>query len=428
MFKQAFASELKDRSPDGRLTLAAKLLTEADKVADNPSDRFVLLVGACDAATEGGDLPLARRAAESAAALYKIDATHLAVNAALKTTLKTSTAIQSAEAIEDGLELEKTLAQAGDYSTAARVLTAFEPLAARDPQNGQLLKERAKQLAEMRLAHDRAESAAERLKKVPDDAAANAIVGEFLCFVSGDFEHGLAALARGDDASMRSAAKRDVDGAADAKQQIAIGDGWWELADKTATRELFKVLMRGRAKFWYVKAMASGQVTGIGRTMLEKRIATDPTGRAYVFLSSLKESKADGIYIDSEMGLAKDSMKLGSKTPVTVDGVEYAHALGFNPNGNVTAHIDYQLYRRYRRFTGAVAMNDTAEGASAVLTFKVLGDGRELWRSNPIRGRKVSEKFDVSVFDVTTLELQVECVGPAYRAHCVWIEPRLEAR
>ncbi|HWE93766.1 MAG TPA: NPCBM/NEW2 domain-containing protein [Tepidisphaeraceae bacterium] len=428
LFKQAFSGELKDHSPTGRRTLAAKLLTEADKVADNPCDRFVLLVGACDAAAEGGDLRLAGRAAETAATLYEVDAAHLSANAALKSPLKISTPEQASEAVDGGLELESTLVRAGDYSTAARLLAALEPMAVRDPRLGPLLKERTAQLAEIRLAHDRAEAAADRLKKAPDDPGANSAVGEFLCFYIGDFEHGLPPLIRGDDAAMRSAAKRDVDGAADSKQQIAIGDGWWELAEKRTTREAFKAAMRGRAKVWYIQAIASGHVTGLARTTLEKRIATDAAGREYVYLSSLKESRVDGIYTDNKYGLAKDSMNPGSKKPVSVGGVDYAHALGLNPNGSATARVDYDLGGRFRRFTGAVGVNDSSDGLSSTLTFKILADGKEMWRSKPLRETKVSEKFDVSVFNVKTLELQIENVGPAYGAHCVWIEPRLEAR
>ena len=79
LFKEAFADELKAGTPAGRISLAGKLLTEADKLGDNPSDRFVLLIGSCRAATEGLDLQLAAQA-RKAAALYKIDAAHLCRN------------------------------------------------------------------------------------------------------------------------------------------------------------------------------------------------------------------------------------------------------------------------------------------------------------------------------------------------------------
>lgn len=428
LFKETFAGELSDSSPVARRALAVKLLAEADKVADNPSDRFVLLVGACDAASEAGDLHLASQAAETAAAAYRIDAAHLSADAFLKAPPKALSPADATLAVDNALELETALVRSGDYSTAARLLTAMEPLASRDQDMTLQVKERAKRLADIRLARDRADKAVEHLKKTPDDPTANAVVGEFLSFVNSDFRRGLPLLAHSDDAAMRIASKRDLDGASDFKQQIAIGDAWWELAGKKATRELFKGGMRERAAFWYSQAMASGHITGLSRTLLQKRIASASSGHEVVFLSALKETSFDGLVVDSNFGLGKNSLGPGGTTPVRVDGIDYPQALGFNPVGGNTARIVYGLGRQYRRFTGAVGVNDTAGSYAATLTFKIFGDGKELWHSHPFREMKLIEKFDVSVMNVDTLELKLECNGPGHNAHCVWIEPRLEAR
>ena len=147
----------------------------------------------------------------------------------------------------------------------------LQPLATADPSMSAILKERGKQLAELRLARDRAETGIERLKKSPNDAAAHTTVGEFLCFVRGDSEHGLVSLAQSDDPALGLLAKRDLLGlASDPNQQVSVGDSWWNLADSKNSPELFKAGIRQRAVFWYIKAIASGQVTGLSRTVVEK--------------------------------------------------------------------------------------------------------------------------------------------------------------
>ena len=241
LLKEAFADELKDRSPTARRTLATKLLAEADKAADNPCDRFVLLVGACDAATEGSDLRLAGRAAEAAASLFTVNAVRLSTDRALRSPLKVATRQQAHDDVEVGLEWESALVQADDYATAGRLLTALQPVAAADAPMAAALKERGRQLGEMRLARDRADAAMERLTTAPNDAVANTALGEFLCFIKGDFEHGLPYMARSDDADMSAAAKRDLVGASDSGRQVAIGDSWWDLADGGAAWDFSKL-------------------------------------------------------------------------------------------------------------------------------------------------------------------------------------------
>ena len=53
------------------------------------------------------------------------------------------------------------------------------------------------------------------------------------------------------------------------------------------------------------------------------------------------------------------------------------------------------------------------------------GDGRSLWRSEPIDRRAVGAAVDVDVdvFGVRWLELRVHCMGSQRSAHAVWIDP-----
>jgi len=94
---------------------------------------------------------------------------------------------------------------------------------------------------------------------------------------------------------------------------------------------------------------------------------------------------------------------------------------------NGFSHAAFRLGKRYRRFRGAAAINDTAKGLTATaLTFRIVGDGRELWKSSPLKETGSSEAFDVDIAGVDKLELFVDCPGGGYNALGCWLEPRCE--
>jgi hypothetical protein len=67
----------------------------------------------------------------------------------------------------------------------------------------------------------------------PSDAAANFAVGKFLCFYKGDWAAGLPFLARGSDANAKGLAVTELAGSHVADVQLALGDGWWDLGEKS---------------------------------------------------------------------------------------------------------------------------------------------------------------------------------------------------
>jgi serine/threonine protein kinase len=71
---------------------------------------------------------------------------------------------------------------------------------------------------------------------------------------------------------------------------------------------------------------------------------------------------------------------------------------------------------------------DTMQGPPRIpapLTFRVLGDERELWKSKPIQEVVDEDKFEVSVRGVRQLRLEVHCPGLNMAAAATWLSPRL---
>jgi WD40 repeat protein len=92
----------------------------------------------------------------------------------------------------------------------------------------------------------------------------------------------------------------------------------------------------------------------------------------------------------------------------------------------------YQLDGKYTSFHSVVAANDSvrvASGGMAVspMTFSVVGDGRELWKSQPLQRPGESQPCIVDVTGVQQLEVRVWCDNRgAGAAHAVWVDPYVQ--
>ncbi len=107
-------------------------------------------------------------------------------------------------------------------------------------------------------------------------------------------------------------------------------------------------------------------------------------------------------------------------------GREPAHALMTHPQQNLTASVTYRLDGRYEKFSATTGIADEGgQGSSRPVTFRVVGDGRELWKSRPLQKSDEEAAFSVSVVDVKELILEVACGDENFKAEAVWFEPRL---
>ena len=58
----------------------------------------------------------------------------------------------------------------------------------------------------------------------------------------------------------------------------------------------------------------------------------------------------------------------------------------------------------------------------------MVGDGRKLWESSPIREFDKPQWFNIDVEGVETLELKVICPGSAFYARAAWLDPCVHDR
>jgi hypothetical protein len=110
---------------------------------------------------------------------------------------------------------------------------------------------------------------------------------------------------------------------------------------------------------------------------------------------------------------------------VSLNGHNTKHALSLHPGTRSDSYIRYDIGGNAKVFRATAMINDDRPKCTTPLTFRVVGDGRELWRSRPNRITADVESCEVDVMGLKSLELFVDCPGPYNCAHAVWWEARL---
>jgi hypothetical protein len=160
-----------------------------------------------------------------------------------------------------------------------------------------------------------------------------------------------------------------------------------------------------------------------GRTRGFRNVTTGPKkDNRFVYLDDIQEE-------DSSVGYGnvgkKGSHGYGDAV-IAVKGRKAAHALSLHPPRNGSSFISYRLDGNYRVFTVEAAISDSARGGSqSPLTFRIVGDGRMLWKSRAIKNKGQSERCEVKIGGIKELRLIVDCPGANAFAFAVWVDPRL---
>jgi WD40 repeat protein len=111
---------------------------------------------------------------------------------------------------------------------------------------------------------------------------------------------------------------------------------------------------------------------------------------------------------------------------IMIGGVPSPHGLGMHPPADGFSRAKYRLEKRWYFFKAAVGLNYTdPRKAASPLTFEVRGDGKTLWRSEPVQEVGAKQEAVADVRGVEILELRVNCPRSNEHAHAVWLEPQV---
>lgn len=306
LVREVFKEDLARKAPADRSALAKKLLAQGIRTEDDAPSRYVLLREAREIARDAGDWTTALQAIDDLGRFFEADVAtprwtvYLAMGKAAKTPE------EWAGLARRHLALADEAAAADQIDVAVKAVAEASALArkAKDiPLTGKA-EAKNREIADRKSWRDKVVRATELLAKNPADPESNLIVGRHEGFLRGNWEKAIPLLAKGSDPAIKAAATRELSKPATSDDQVAAGDGWWDLADKE-TIAAVQTNLRRRALHWYQQASP----TGLVKLKVDKR------------MSEVRGDQFPGTWVEmQDPGLFGLPGKPGD--PITLDGTE----------------------------------------------------------------------------------------------------------
>ena len=106
---------------------------------------------------------------------------------------------------------------------------------------------------------------------------------------------------------------------------------------------------------------------------------------------------------------------------LSIGGRLFEKGIGMPTN----SEIEFELNGTYESFVALVGIDDEFNNNEAKAEFSVLGDGKELWKSDGIKKGDGTKALKVDVKNVKRLTLRVRRVGEGGRIYADWVDARL---
>ena len=266
LVRDIFKDDLARPGKADRAALIRKLLQQAVESKGDPGSAYALLSLAQDQAAVLGDADLLWQAADAAAASFRVDPAVLKEAGLQKFSLKTPE--ETKGAVAGFLRVNPEFLAAGDFERAEKTAATAAALARRikDAPSAARGDAAVKEAAALKDKFKGLAQARTTLTTMPDDPAANGIVGRYDCYIKGDWAAGLPRLAKGSDAALKDAAATELAG--DPAKKAAVADAWNALAEKESGPLRLSVLRHAAALY---RAALPG-LSGLTKLKIEKRI------------------------------------------------------------------------------------------------------------------------------------------------------------
>ena len=321
--KDIFKEDYAKSKPEDRQALAKKLLAAAEQTKDDMTSRFVMCQEAADLAAKAGDARTALAALDLQAKNFSIDGLTLKAKALETASRMISTAESSKEFANCCLEFADDAIMEDNFAAAGKAVSLADT-AARNAKELALMTQAQAKANEIRVLQSefgKVKAAKETLLSKPDDPDANLAMGKYLCFAKGNWEKGLPLLAKSNDSALKILAEKEFAKPKDAIEQVALGDGWWDWAQKAGGTD--KARAELRVIDWYL--LASKVITGLVKMRISQRVdaiyaklATSQTGNVALATNgtTVKGAGHGELLLDGKTtGYTGESGMAGSKPP-----------------------------------------------------------------------------------------------------------------
>ncbi|MGE3807970.1 MAG: protein kinase [Gemmataceae bacterium] len=199
---------------------------------------------------------------------------------------------------------------------------------------------------------------------------------------------------------MRAAPTNVIDAEFTVRQRRPLGRSIWQAVRGLAGR------LRACARFAFatrLRAAASACLLAllVAVVVLSRPARLMPSSPP-VFLSDLQERT---FLVDARC-FSKNGV-FGKERIMVLDSPSPKALYMFNGDGQQgkPVRVQYDLDKKYQFLAGAVAIDDSTVHGGSIVYFLIVGDGKELWKSEPFDSSRHKQNFRVNIADVKVLEL-----------------------
>ena len=270
--REIFGKDIdKAKSPAAKGELAKKLLKSATETRNDSPTAYALMQIARELAIEAGEVGAALGSVEQFVSTFQLNSVAMQEETLAALVKRAKFATQRKAIAEAALELAEDHVAQDDFVTADRFgkLALSAAGGAGDPVLLKRSAARVKEFDDLQKMFQDVQRDYELLKKRPNDPAANFKVGEYECFVKGEWDLGLPRLAKGKPGPLKEVAVKELAAPAAPSEQAALADAWSSLAEKE--KGAAKSAIEQHADDWYQKALPG--LSGLTRTAVEKKLA-----------------------------------------------------------------------------------------------------------------------------------------------------------
>lgn len=274
---EIYDEQIKDaEDPADHLRLSTEMLRQSVALVSDDAGAFALQTSAMEQAIDGNSILALLRAVDRRVRDFDVDAYETNVDALLAFGRTKRDESESKVQIDDFLKRSLLVVTAAirrdDYDRAGQIVSLATRSAAYDSRKQKrnnrsraarigrrdekekskedLFKKLRSLLSSTKSRYEQATEQLSAFRSNPTDGDAASAVGQFFCFVKGDWETGLPLLARSGNSQLEETAQRDLAGANDIAGQVALGDMWWTLSER-AKAGLYRQGSLDRAAHWY---------------------------------------------------------------------------------------------------------------------------------------------------------------------------------
>jgi WD40 repeat protein len=253
-----------------RRALAETLRTEAASAKESPALYYATLKEAADIAAQAGDTEYAYQIIQEIGGAFKVQPFDLRVATLVEASKRTLEMDILDRIGEASLALLNHAIDIDAFATGDRLAAAAKACAdsAKNAVLAGKVQRSVVQLAALRKDFESVQSSIDKLKTDPKDPEANLAVGKFLCLGKGSWDKGLSNLALGSDETLKALARRDQANPEKLADRLALGDSWWDVAEKE--QDPAQHNLQRRAAHWY--GLVYADLTGINKVKVEKRL------------------------------------------------------------------------------------------------------------------------------------------------------------